>query len=46
MMAFLSVADVNFDVVGNFVTDTTRADEILKMTNISLNGEEPLKQVR
>ena len=39
-------ADVNFDVVGNFVTDTTRADEILKMTNISLNGEEPLKQVR
>lgn len=39
-------ADVNFDVVGNFVTDTTRADEILKMTNASLNGEEPLKQVR
>ena len=39
-------ADVNFDVVGNFFTDTTRSDEILKMTNISLNGEEPLKQVR
>ena len=39
-------ADVKFDVVGNFVADTTRADEILKMTNASLNGEETIKQIR
>ena len=39
-------ADDKFDVVGNFVADTTRADEILKMTNASLNGEETIKQIR